>query len=114
MISLRLPRLPEIPSSSSSLCQDLGLAKVCGGFLVAAGASKHHNWFRLPVKELRPKDWLAEAHLCSKRPSCHSAEKNLQMRQASLTQSESPHAGRTTALASSGARPGLGSSCKNP
>ncbi|CAE7885890.1 unnamed protein product [Symbiodinium sp. KB8] len=64
---------------------DLLALAVCGGFLVAAGASKHHNWFRLPVKELRPKDWLAEA-------------------QASLTQSESPHAGRTTALASSGAR----------
>ncbi|CAE7200371.1 unnamed protein product [Symbiodinium sp. CCMP2592] len=58
---------------------DLLALAVFGGFLVAAGASKHHNWFRLPVRELRPKDWLAEA-------------------QASLTESESPHAGRTTAL----------------
>ena len=84
MISLHLPRLPEIwLSSSSSPCQDLGLAKVFGGFLVAAGASKQHNWFRLPVRELRPKDWLAEAHPCSKQSSRHRAKETAD--EASIT-----------------------------
>ena len=40
---------------------DMSLAEVCGGFLVASGASRRHHWFRLSSSKLRPKEWLAEA-----------------------------------------------------
>ncbi|CAE7463280.1 unnamed protein product [Symbiodinium natans] len=64
---------------------DLLALSVCGGFLVASGASRRHHWFRLSSSKLRPKEWLAEA-------------------QASLTETDSPHIGRTTCLACRGSR----------